>query len=281
VAAEVSTEADVSEGGDALSVDLEQVLTGGSPSWKTGVVLAQMLADPGALDAMLADEEDLLASAQPPPPPAPPAAPASGSHVRLSAKAKAWVPTGSSVPGAPRPPEIQYQLLALLSYMKAVLAGTDCVQGVEATEGPLGWCVVAQVPSQDFHRKEQLLGLAKEALLQAAVESETVYVLGYRWRPFVATPLGFSAVLGGVRDPKQACWGLLKSGICRDGGCCRWEHPISKVTINVMVKLAEAPSAAVSAAAPAGADAAVGVEAGLSSGSKPGKTRLALSVLCA
>mmetsp|Transcript_90944 Transcript_90944/g.253053 ORF Transcript_90944/g.253053 Transcript_90944/m.253053 type:complete len:389 (+) Transcript_90944:96-1262(+) len=284
-AAEVSTEGDTSEGADSVSVDSEQVpwVPALGTAWVTGIVLARMLSNGGALAAMVADEQEQMGVlspssplfAAPPMPPAPAAAcaPAPAPHVRLSARAKAWLPLSGSATPVAAPPQFQCQFRALQSVAKAAITSTGYAQRVEVLEGALGLSLIAHMREQELHGKEQLLGLAKEALLQAAAESASVYVLGYGWRPYVATPMGFCAVLAGVRDPAKACWGLLKSGTCRDGGCCRWEHPVCKITINVMIKLVEA----VPLPPPAAPDVAGCQQAG---GGSASRRRLNLSSLC-
>lgn len=98
-----------------------------------------------------------------------------------------------------------------------------------------GWQVVAKLPQEHMAQKDLLLSAAKLALLRAAEQSQGTYVLGYGRTPFVLSPLGFSALLGHVDNDSEACWDLLERGCCDYEGCCRWQHPSARATINVMV----------------------------------------------
>jgi len=159
---------------------------------------------------------------------------------RLNASAKAWTP-GEALVQAPPPgalPDFLCQVRSVIRAAAFVLAGAESVLSIDACEGDNGgWTVVAHLLPEDCVRhRERLLKLAKEALLQASAASQNVYVLGHRWRPFVATPFGFGARLAAVKEPAKACWGLLNKGVCAAGGHCRWEHPHFQANVSVMVR---------------------------------------------
>lgn len=157
-------------------------------------------------------------------------------ETRLNSRARAWTPQ-EAVPKVPSTPELMWEVRAVVRAATFALAGAERIIGTDANEGPQGWVIVAHLLPEDYARqRERLLCLAKEALLQGARASQNIYVLGHRWRPFMATPLGFCARLAAVPEPKQACWGLLDKGVCTAGGKCHWEHPTYQTNISVMVK---------------------------------------------
>lgn len=83
--------------------------------------------------------------------------------------------------------------------------------------------------------KEAILERVQGALLKAAEESQSVYVMGYALRPFTPTDDGFAAMLGGMHDDGWACWDMLQKGFCaRKGACCK-QHPASMIPIYVEI----------------------------------------------
>lgn len=104
----------------------------------------------------------------------------------------------------------------------------------ELNKSCYGFQVVAKLPPQLMYLKESMLQAAKVAVLKAAENSESTYVVGYRNQPYMQSPLGFSALLAHV-EPSNACWDLLQWGTCKYHGRCRWEHPSTQATLNVMV----------------------------------------------
>eukprot|EP00930_Biecheleria_cincta_P011858 TRINITY_DN11499_c0_g1_i2.p1 TRINITY_DN11499_c0_g1~~TRINITY_DN11499_c0_g1_i2.p1 ORF type:complete len:267 (+),score=39.98 TRINITY_DN11499_c0_g1_i2:136-936(+) len=98
-----------------------------------------------------------------------------------------------------------------------------------------GWQVVVKLAAHQMNLKDQLLSLAKAAILSASEQSAGTYVVGYRVSPFMDSPLGFSSLLAHVNRPAEACWDLLQWGCCDFEGSCRWRHPESRATLNIMV----------------------------------------------
>jgi len=174
-----------------------------------------------------------------PGPPPPPAAPQS---TRLSASAKAWKPIANTVqkPKKAQEKRFEKQCETIASAVEAALSEiTGAVTTETVRVRPNGWAVVAHVRAAEIHLKERYLLQAKEELLSAASGSDNVYVLGYKARPFVATVMGFDAMLGTMEDESQACWETYEQGFCARGSCCRWKHPKISTTLGVMIKLSE------------------------------------------
>merc|ERR1719203_546357 len=107
----------------------------------------------------------------------------------------------------------------------------------------MGWALFVRIRFEDTLHTETLLTLGKESLLRAAEGSKSLYVLGYKGRPFQPQPSGFVATLGGMEDESQACWGMYEYGCCRQGGTCRWQHPAHTVPISVVVSSKVMPAA--------------------------------------
>mmetsp|Transcript_139158 Transcript_139158/g.388236 ORF Transcript_139158/g.388236 Transcript_139158/m.388236 type:complete len:283 (+) Transcript_139158:129-977(+) len=207
------------------------VATGGSsqsPVQATKAVAPQRASRILTLEEMLPDKPSYLPFALPGPIP-----------TRLNAHARAWTP-GEAPAQALVNTRFRWQVRAVARVATMALADDQCVLSTDIAEGTQDWTVVAYVRPQDLGtRREHLLSLAKEALLQGSKGSQNVYILGHRWRPFADTPLGFCARLAEVPNPSQACWGLLGKGVCSAGGRCRWEHPATQTNLNVMVKIQE------------------------------------------
>lgn len=123
-----------------------------------------------------------------------------------------------------------FQAVALAAFT-AVAAAVQ----PELSKTYFGWQVVVKVAAHQMHLKDQLLNSAKAAILSASEQSAGTYVVGYRVSPFMDSPLGFSALLAHVNRPAEACWDLLQWGCCDFEGSCRWRHPESRATLNIMV----------------------------------------------
>jgi len=116
-----------------------------------------------------------------------------------------------------------------------LLAREDCVVDVSVIEGPKGWIVTTYVkPDQLELHAESIQETAQQAMLVAAKESQVVYVLGYKTRPFASMPLGFGCALAVMTDPDNACWGSYTKGVCRSPGKCKLQHPSEKAEVRVM-----------------------------------------------
>jgi len=213
--ADACTDANSSEA-DGASVDVDRSSTGGSEQARPVVL---------ALDHMIDGQG---------PPRCGPQCPGT----RLSSHAREWVPQQpAALAPAPPPPEFGFKVRKVVRAVTAALAGAKHVVGTDAIEAAHGWAIVAHILPDDLHHVERVLSSVKEALLHVVKDTEDVYVLGYRWRPFTATPLGFTARLAAVRSSQQACWGLLSKGFCRLGARCPWEHPVHLTEVNVAVQL--------------------------------------------
>jgi hypothetical protein len=128
---------------------------------------------------------------------------------------------------------------------RAILEKDDSIESVDLAQGLNGW-TMSVVPSQcaQGHRfLDTLSRLAKHALLQAAEQSKSVYVLGYHNAEEVAfarRPQGFTAQLGvmEVEDTKSMCWPMVKHGSCRHGENCSKDHPALVVPVRVFIEAA-------------------------------------------
>lgn len=166
----------------------------------------------------------------------PPAAPAGAR--RLRSTAAAWTPSPALMAGpSEEGRRFRLQLERVVQAARSILLGLACISSVEATCAVCGWTVGAKIRKDDFHCKEMVLTKAKEAFLMAAEASESVYLLGYAARPFVSTPVGFSARFASVQNSHKACWGMLQTGFCQFGNNCHWQHPEHQATVSVLAML--------------------------------------------
>merc|ERR1719183_1285170 len=81
---------------------------------------------------------------------------------------------------------------------------------------------------------------AKAALLNAATQSESTYILGYGDTPFKdLDPLSFSATIGCVpaAHHDSACWEIYEKGFCPRCATCRWKHPSETDMMRVIVMI--------------------------------------------
>lgn len=160
---------------------------------------------------------------------------------KLSAKAKPFAPLD-----APSAPEVH----GLVGTLREALQGMCGVNSVKVTQGPLGGTTVvaaelarsAGPQAADALLRSTML-LAKAALLDAAAQSKSTYVLGYRAQPFRDIGAGsFRATLTSIDTQMQdsICWSSVEMGCCPRQGRCRWTHVPPASSLQVLVMLKEA-----------------------------------------
>lgn len=185
---------------------------------------------------------------------------------QLNPKAKAWTPVGisplSAMGGSSSNPvplgdwplevleppatfvrEVRQQISISVSNMRASLKNNVHVARVDALKGLNFWAITVRMISAQFQQhKDTVLLVAREALLHSVQVSGCMYLIGFRTMPFIVVPHGFVTMLGGMRDPMQACWSTFETGTCchRQTGC-PWQHPVCRTVINVTVKLTDEP----------------------------------------
>jgi hypothetical protein len=125
--------------------------------------------------------------------------------------------------------------------VKSILISCLWIESVDCDESDAGSSIVVTLPAQHFHHKEDVIKLAKGALLQAAENSSGIYVMGYQAKPFVTMPMGFAALCADVPAEHRACWSMLQTGFCHYGSRCHWEHPSFQRRVDVKIKLPDVP----------------------------------------
>lgn len=154
----------------------------------------------------------------------------------LSSKAALFRPGGASfmpcqVVQDPLPYTFGQEAARMVTIMKKAVEESELAWQVEVVNQASGWFISIQM-NEESHT-EQVRTIAKQALLDAALESSCTYVLGYLSKPFVATPDGFTATLGAMRDESLACWDVYRKGVCRSAGQCGCLHPRCMMQLNV------------------------------------------------
>lgn len=159
------------------------------------------------------------------------------SSSRLNSKAQAWTPGGPPPPQQPLA-EGSRQIAAVVMTAASIISQAFHYAEVEASEGPAGWSIVLGIPVETIQDvRNHVLNFACKAILQAvgSPSASGIHVLGCKSTPFVMTHFGCSAMLGAVFDEKQACWDLLAQGFCHRGHACRWQHPMCRSAVNILV----------------------------------------------
>jgi hypothetical protein len=120
----------------------------------------------------------------------------------------------------------------------ASLGEYDYTEKVEAFKDKdcQAWTIEVTTKQDASGQGDYALTMAKSALFNATNNSNTVYIMGYAAKPFMARSRGFVVMLGDMQDESVACWDLYSKGSCRHDCACRWQHPECLVPINVVVK---------------------------------------------
>lgn len=147
---------------------------------------------------------------------------------RLNTNARAFVPVSMSSDH-----KFRAEVEVVVAAVQAAMVTVGILVSICIVPGDVDCSIVAQMLPGCSHKKEFVLTVAKKALLQATERSSSTYCMGYRAKPFVATPDGFSAKLGGMEDHSAACWDMYAKGECRRGCRCNREHPKFEIRIDI------------------------------------------------
>eukprot|EP00428_Durinskia_dybowskii_P019822 CAMPEP_0170229322 /NCGR_PEP_ID=MMETSP0116_2-20130129/14385_1 /TAXON_ID=400756 /ORGANISM="Durinskia baltica, Strain CSIRO CS-38" /LENGTH=315 /DNA_ID=CAMNT_0010480073 /DNA_START=44 /DNA_END=991 /DNA_ORIENTATION=+ len=174
-------------------------------------------------------------------------------RARLNSKAQAWTPGAST--SAPKTPSMPYasgsammgafsqHLTLLLATTVAAIRrvpGMGSVQAAPESSGAAGWKIQINMSLENFEkRRDQAIAVAKHGLAMAVGATAGVHLVGAMGDPFSATPMGCTATLATVADENQACWDSLAHGFCPRGHSCRWQHPVCRTSVNIIVKIAD------------------------------------------
>jgi len=150
----------------------------------------------------------------------------------LNTAASAYMPisTGTAVP-----PDVRK---AFAQVVAAGLAALKSCSATDVNEHASGWTLHGYVQPELMYQSQNGLSLVQDSMMQAAQNSENVYLVGYEAEPFQPMQqgeMGFTAKLVIVADESSACWDHVGKGFCRRGCACRWMHPQWEVDISVQM----------------------------------------------
>jgi len=112
------------------------------------------------------------------------------------------------------------------------------VQVMEGTMGSSSAINIEVMPSYVPGDAQGLCALVKSSLLDAAAQSENVYLVGYLANPFCAVgEASFRATIAKVPDEDNACWDFYQKGFCPRPSSCRWYHPEGVDLMTILVNL--------------------------------------------
>lgn len=164
-------------------------------------------------------------------------------ELTLNAKAAAFQP--QSLPQEPSIEDLLHKqpIADVISQAKEHMQASESIGSVKICEDASGWSIVIK-PSVDIDsdewQTEALLTIAKDCLLQAALSTKNIFVMGYcSPNAFPMRAQGFEASLGVMQAPSQACWHVFKKGFCRHAGDCSKQHPAIEVPVRVLVESAQ------------------------------------------
>jgi len=137
-------------------------------------------------------------------------------------------------------PEPVSEVSMMLATTKVALLASPHVTAAEVSEGPPGATTTIVIEVLPEAKPQEILSLAKGALLDAAACSKNTYVMGYNKKPFTdISDDGFKASI--VVDPGQTdvCWDLYQFGFCSCSrkAMARWYHPSEQDSMMLRVNL--------------------------------------------
>jgi hypothetical protein len=160
--------------------------------------------------------------------------------IELASNADSLMDTPTVEEATTRKMSIAEHFAEVIQEASNALEVSDLLEGVETSCGAHG-CVILLRPSCGADTSTtRILTLAEQSLRDAAAQSKVAYILGYCSPNMTAvSPLGFEITLGAMKNAKLACWHMFKRGVCRHGDRCRWQHPSVKLSVRVIVEVAE------------------------------------------
>lgn len=113
---------------------------------------------------------------------------------------------------------------------------TDIPISVYVLQDRRGWSIIIRVRAEDSSLTDSLLMCAQESIRQTTEQSGEACLLACRTNPFKAKTQGFTTILAPLGDRSRACWDFFATGQCSRARHCRWEHPVRKQRLCVVVK---------------------------------------------
>jgi len=117
----------------------------------------------------------------------------------------------------------------LLASVKECLLLAQGVVGVEVHSGAVGTLTTVSILiDPNGATIASVVDAAKTLFLEAAANSDTVYVMGYEAEPFTSlSDAMFATMLACCPIPwhHSACWDTYQYGACPRGKSCKWQHP--------------------------------------------------------
>jgi len=121
------------------------------------------------------------------------------------------------------------EIKAVIASVVASLASNMDIVNVKVKDQGMGGMTIIMAESSNPEPDATwAFSQAKDALLNAAEQSENTYVIGYGDMPFKKLDnLSFSANIGCVPEAHKdsACWEYYEWGVCPRCTSCRWNHP--------------------------------------------------------
>lgn len=151
---------------------------------------------------------------------------------RLRSTATCFSPPATTEDSVPT--EYFSQIRMVVAAVETSLLESNVVRNVEVSRTSSGFSIVVRLAPCHRGQPSPVLQIAKRVLLRACESSRNVYVLGYDAQPFAESPVGFAASLGIMEDEPTACWSSYSKGHCCRGRLCKWTHPTSRWTLNIM-----------------------------------------------
>jgi hypothetical protein len=117
-------------------------------------------------------------------------------------------------------------MLASVENLLKLASGITNVKIESGSEGTL--TSIAIQCDSSVAKVGDVLAQAKSVLLEAAANSQTVYVMGYEAQPFKdksESECAAMLVFMPVDWQRTACWDVYQKGKCCRGKHCKWRHP--------------------------------------------------------
>jgi hypothetical protein len=115
------------------------------------------------------------------------------------------------------------------------------VVDVQVQSGGMGGTTMIVAESTEaFPDASLVFPMVKDAILNAAAQSESTYVMGYNVRPFNdLDSLSFSLNVACVPSAHYdtTCWETYENGICPRHSSCKWSHPAALDMMRVIVSM--------------------------------------------
>jgi hypothetical protein len=133
----------------------------------------------------------------------------------------------------------KYDFTKVMKRSVKMLCSSHLIANVEKSESAYEVGLTIQLSAEGALQRDRVLEFAQRTLLNEAIPSKSIYILGYASSSaFLRTLFGFDVRYVAMGNAATACWHLFKKCSCRHGESCRKQHEVWTMRVRVFIEAA-------------------------------------------